>query len=484
MRLDAVVDRFNMGRLLLGLAMIMLALEGVSQTTRKPSKTPTFGVVLSQTLPTAATSRSPIPRSTRAPTASPTKIPTTKTPSEVPTSGAPSTPSPSSESCRHAEEFLPGESVLSNLTFNGERYLYQVTVPASYDRTKPTPLLLYFHGWGDNYEECGSLCTDLAPGRGIIAVSMDGAGPIRSWNGAGTTTYPAGPDGPICSPSTPMTYCNMYSDCNGREDHHNTGECADRCHWTTCIDSVGQAVALLDQLQRDLCVDERRIWASGCSNGGIFLYELARDARSAGRLAGIAPIVGSPHNGFNLGPRKDSRLSFIGMWGLADTTIPPLSNLEDGTKAMDQDGWYYSTAQNVTDLWAKENGCNVSETETATLQTPDGPLMQVRYTGCREGGDVVRYLFEAGHVCNLPTQYTLLLDFVEARSQGSAEETTPSIYALTATPWDMSRSILGVAIILGSVSIVLGIRKLRKRFRPDEFELQQTTQKLPASGAD
>lgn len=353
----------------------------------------------------------------------------------MPTAGVASAPSASSESCRLVKEIRPGKPVLSNLTFNGQQYVYQFTLPASYDWTKPTPLLFYFHGWGGSYEECGSLCTDLAPSRGFIAVSMDGAGPEdrRSWNGAGTTAYPAGPDGPICSPSTPMSYCNLYSDCNGREDRR-LGECADPCHWTSCIDSVGQALALLDKLQTDLCVDESRIWASGCSNGGIFLYELAQDARSAGRFVGIAPLVGSPHNGFNLGPRKGGILSFVGMWGLSDTAIPPLSNLDDPTKSMDSDGWYYSTAENATDLWARENGCNGSETDT--MGTPDGLVTRVRYTWCREGGDVVRYLFEAGHVCNLPTQHSLLLDFISTRSQTSLKEKeTPSIYALTATPY-------------------------------------------------
>lgn len=58
------------------------------------------------------------------------------------------------------------------------------------------------------------------------------------------------------------------------------------------------------------------IWATGCSNGGMFLYELAHNSRTSNILAGIAPMVGLPHNGFNFGP--SSPMSFIGMWGLRD----------------------------------------------------------------------------------------------------------------------------------------------------------------------
>jgi len=51
--------------------------------------------------------------------------------------------------------------------------------------------------------------------------------------------------------------------------------CADTCWWTTCEDSVAQVVALLDELGALLCLDTRRIHATGISNGGVFLYELA-----------------------------------------------------------------------------------------------------------------------------------------------------------------------------------------------------------------
>ena len=37
---------------------------------------------------------------------------------------------------------------------------------------------------------------------------------------------------------------------------------------------MAQVVALLDELEALLCLDTRRIHATGISNGGVFLYEL------------------------------------------------------------------------------------------------------------------------------------------------------------------------------------------------------------------
>lgn len=103
------------------------------------------------------------------------------------------------------------------------------------------------------------------------------------------------------------------------------------------------------------------VWAVGCSNGGMFTYELARDERTHGLLAGVAPMVGLPHNGFNFGPA--SPMSFIGMWGLEDHTVPPkASPADDGSfdplRSSQQQGWFYSTADYVTQTWSEMLKCD------------------------------------------------------------------------------------------------------------------------------
>ena len=67
--------------------------------------------------------------------------------------------------------------------------------------------------------------------------------------------------------------------------------CARHSWWTTCEDSVRQTAELLGELERSLCYDPRRVYAVGCSNGGIFLYELAT-SHLAPAFAAFMPIIG------------------------------------------------------------------------------------------------------------------------------------------------------------------------------------------------
>ena len=86
----------------------------------------------------------------------------------------------------------------------------------------------------------------------------------------------------------------------------------------------------------------------------MFLYELARDSRTASIFAGITPMVGLPAYGFNFGPT--SPISFFGSWGLKDDVVPP----EVGASALNctlpcrtsqSNGWFYESSECTTDEW-------------------------------------------------------------------------------------------------------------------------------------
>ena len=96
---------------------------------------------------------------------------------------------------------------------------------------------------------------------------------------------------------------------------------------------------VLERIEQLLCINTSSVWASGCSNGGQFLFELASDTRIAGQIAGIFPAVGLPHNGFNKPPA--SPMHIFGMWGSNDIIVPPLSNTDDPGKSYDtqNNGW-------------------------------------------------------------------------------------------------------------------------------------------------
>ncbi|GIE81705.1 hydrolase [Actinoplanes philippinensis] len=76
---------------------------------------------------------------------------------------------------------------------------------------------------------------------------------------------------------------------------------------------------LLDQLQRQLCVDPARIYVSGKSNGGGFAGVLA--CRLSGRIAASAQVSGAFYpQGGACEPRRP--IPVLEIHGSADTTIP------------------------------------------------------------------------------------------------------------------------------------------------------------------
>ena len=190
-------------------------------------------------------------------------------------------------------------------------------------------------------------------------------------------------------------YCPNFKDCDCSQ--------SDGCWWTTCSDSVRQVIQMIKYVDRRLCVDLDRVWASGCSNGGMFTYELARDSRTAHRLRGIAPIVGLPHWGYSSGPLVEG-ISYFGMFGVDDLIVPPVTNSDTPNLAIEERGWRYTAYNKTVADWSKGNGC-----------AGDGqlPLIGNEYNtttngffDCVQGCDekkntshVVGCLFDGGHVC-------------------------------------------------------------------------------------
>mmetsp|Transcript_24876 Transcript_24876/g.43497 ORF Transcript_24876/g.43497 Transcript_24876/m.43497 type:complete len:429 (+) Transcript_24876:171-1457(+) len=303
--------------------------------------------------------------------------------------------------------FSVGSYTTFQHTFEGEVRTHQVGVPPTYDG-QPTPLLLYFHGWGGSYADCGSLCDD-ALSAGFITLSMTGLesdSGLPSWNGIGSTTSP-GPQGPTCEAGA-VDYC--YADC---------GNCTDNCWWTTCKDSVAQVLEVWDAVEGALCVDADRAWAAGCSNGGMFTFELAADPRAAGRLAGTAPLVGLPHPGLWGGPA--AALHLAGFWGARDRTVPPLGNTGDPGVSVSSGGgggWFYATARAATDAWGRVLGCDpAGRAPTADWGMGDYQRLAncTALPGC--GVSVVECIFDGGHWCNALYQRAPLISFMKAHSR-------------------------------------------------------------------
>jgi polyhydroxybutyrate depolymerase len=75
---------------------------------------------------------------------------------------------------------------------------------------------------------------------------------------------------------------------------------------------------LLDQLERERCIDRRRIYVTGMSNGGFLASLLG--CQLADRLAAVAPVAGA----LDLGDCAPARpVPILLVYGTADTVVPP-----------------------------------------------------------------------------------------------------------------------------------------------------------------
>src|SRR5205085_1686523 len=111
----------------------------------------------------------------------------------------------------------------------------------------------------------------------------------------------------------------------------------------TAPDDVGFVTALLDRLERSLCVDHQRVYATGVSNGGGMAARLGCQLGS--RIAAIAPVAG----GYRSLPQcKPTRpLSVLEIHGTADPVVP-----YDG-KPPD----YAGSVPHFLDVWTEHNHC-------------------------------------------------------------------------------------------------------------------------------
>jgi polyhydroxybutyrate depolymerase len=138
------------------------------------------------------------------------------------------------------------------LTFDNVQYGYVVHLSPSYSGSKPAPLVLNWHA-----------CTGTASDEESYT-NMDPVADANGW----VLVYPTSPDGSW----------NAGSACTGMSR-----------------DDVGFAVALVHQIESAACIDPKRIYTTGFSNGGFMSYALG--CEHAELFAAIAPVgakVGIP----------------------------------------------------------------------------------------------------------------------------------------------------------------------------------------------
>ncbi len=219
------------------------------------------------------------------------------------------------------ETLKPGDTTRALVYAKIERK-YVLHIPAGYTATRPTPLVLAFHGIGLNAEEMIRISglSKQADTSDFIVVYPNGTGETKSWNGG-----------------------------------HCCGEAAKRN-----VDDVGFVRALIDELAKSINIDPRRVYATGFSNGAIMVYRLGCELSD--RLAAIGPVAATQILDDQNVCRPARNVPVIHFHGTADRLNP----YDGGTTAA---GFKFVSVKDAIGFWAGKNMCPAPQrTESGTIQ--------------------------------------------------------------------------------------------------------------------
>jgi polyhydroxybutyrate depolymerase len=216
-----------------------------------------------------------------------------------------------------------GSFIESLETDAGDRE-YRLYVPPGYRGGRATALVLNFHGYGQTaaQQEAYSGLVPVADANGFILVTPEGSGDPQGWNITG-----------------------VYAESG--------------------VDDVAFAGALVAHLSDALCLDARRIYATGHSNGAEMASELA--CFEPQLLAAIAPVSGALYQG-------------------CDGTGTPIVSFQ-GT---DDFNVLYEWSAEAMDEWAAHNGCGDSVSAQVAEHVTD-----TTWQSCA-GGAVEFYVIDGG----------------------------------------------------------------------------------------
>jgi polyhydroxybutyrate depolymerase len=227
---------------------------------------------------------------------------------------------------------------------------FDLHVPPGYGGAQPAPVVFYLHPLlMDKSYLKGAGAIAKSDAEGFVAVFPDGVG--RSWNG-----------GACCGPA------------NGAGKK-------------PLIDDVGFIRAVVAHVKSVACVDDKRIYATGFSNGGFLSNRLACEA--ADLFAAVAPV--SAVLGLDAAHCNPSRpVPVLALNGTADNLVP-----YDGGFSMPgvTSGTFMSAPESFA-IWSAKNGCSGAPLVTFA----NGSAVCQTYAHCAGGAEVTLCTLEgAGH---------------------------------------------------------------------------------------
>lgn len=165
------------------------------------------------------------------------------------------------------------------------------------------------------------------------------------------------------------------------------------------VDDVGFAIALLEDLARDLPLDRRRVYATGMSNGAMMSYRLAAEA--AQHIAAIAP-VGAAMSLDRFAPARPVPVMHI-------HSVDDPRALYDGGLGppfpLTRSRVLHKSVEAELARWVERNGCAAEPRQVSSLRAPESRFdsghtaAKLVWSPCSSGAEVVLWkLAGAGHV--------------------------------------------------------------------------------------
>lgn len=206
---------------------------------------------------------------------------------------------------------------------------FELHLPPGYDPTAPTPLVMNFHGLGSN------------PNEQKLFTTMNGTADTDGF----AVVYPAGI----------ANSWNAGELCCGQAQSQN-------------IDDVGFVRAMVEHLASQACIDLKRVYSTGMSNGGFLSHRLACEASDL--VAAVAPVAGTLSVPCDL----TRPVPIIQFYGTADTLVD-----------------YDALVPSTNARWVELDGCDATpevtyRQGTVTCETYGGCDQDVTVTLCTAEG--------------------------------------------------------------------------------------------------
>lgn len=247
-----------------------------------------------------------------------------------------------SSGCSQPLTLKPGTATAVGLMTSSLIREYRLYLPDHYNNATQHALVLNFHGYASSASRQEKLTgfDTLADNNDFIVVYPQGS--------IGTVNQVAG---------------------------WNTG-----LHADITSNDVLFVSTMLNQLQSNLCVDPSRIYATGFSNGGGFVNELA--CSLSNRIAAFAPVSGSYVTPFKT-CIVDRPISLMEFHGTSDKIVPYNGNHK--VKELGVLSW--------ANLWAKQDSCHQKPVISTTLKN----IVEYSWSDCSGQASIIHYRLSGEH---------------------------------------------------------------------------------------